>query len=1057
MRQDRLTPLRRHLNAVLMKSPGQVLALWGEAGVGKSFALQGLLSETPYKHLSVHSSISMVQLAQKLPRAVTLPDWTRKQLEQVSRGQSLEGQALEDTLAVAISCLSPFVLHIEDVHEANPERLALILKLARFIACLRGVALIASSRAELPAPFRSYRLEPLDLLASDALLEAQVQARLPRTGLDWVFERAQGNALFTLEFWRYLLREGAFWSDGQRWAWREPNADFVPVSVEVLISEQLALNVNMRAVLEARAVLEQPELKICDAVWANVANVSLEQLRTTRTQLEARGLLQGLDFVHPLFREVLAREISLEHQREYARRAVRAFARHPEQAALFIAQADLEPEDIFSVLEAAQKSAEVRGDSLTAAKFFLGVVEHLPEPTRSIRAFEAAQTNVLFDLARAAKLSEISVAGPNPAPKAQVLHAEILARQGQMQLAERILEQLASDPNVRLQRFEALLYVKQLQGKYEEVRHIWDAQPELHDAVDTYALSDICFALSNLEQLEQAEALVEQMFTRQTNDPNALYYTWNMRAHTFAAQEKHADALNAMSMAIQMARALGAPALVAQALNNYAVIALGSSKGLGFSKLEELRPMLQEALTLSRQVGHMRFYSAAQDVLAMILMEEAQFEEAETLLRQGETVFAMYEMLPRRCDNHLDQAALYLDWQPIAGIPLALRHARAGLNLAREIGSVDHLSRALSITTRAEALSRNAELAMRLAQELQMLAEQHPAQTDRSLFALGAALEVNGFVKEARQAFVQSQSEYRQNDSEANAQRAAFEADRIANDLIGARERHAWFLERGLMCEVHVALRHFPEIATEGTAQDALASNKPNLRLKVLGLPQLERDGQVLVYRSKKRLELLCYLLGVRIAGKSEVSVLELAEVFYPDSSDIEAKRTLRQQIYLLRNDLGQQVIHSTTNGYALAAITSDAEQFLRSDDTNLWRAMYLERASEGWDGNVRESLVQALRCSFERLLGYDLIEAVRVGQILLEMEPYDAGLLRLVLQAQHEGDAKAASRRYQQAQERFWEVSETLPVKLKDFLGSVQPELTQGSSSKLNQHPATD
>jgi DNA-binding SARP family transcriptional activator len=204
----------------------------------------------------------------------------------------------------------------------------------------------------------------------------------------------------------------------------------------------------------------------------------------------------------------------------------------------------------------------------------------------------------------------------------------------------------------------------------------------------------------------------------------------------------------------------------------------------------------------------------------------------------------------------------------------------------------------------------------------------------------------------------------------------------------------------------------------------------------VLGLPQLERDGEAFVYRGKKRLELLCYLLEARIAGKNEVSAMELAEVFYPDDSDKEGKHTLRQQVYLIRANLGHQCIQSTTNGYALANVSSDAELFLETGDTGLWRGAYLERVSEGWDGNVSECLVQALRSSFDSLLEGNLTEAARVGEILLAMEPYDIQLLAQVLQAhQCAGFAKSAIRIYKEAQERFWGVSENLPLSLEDFL----------------------
>ena len=254
--------LRRHFSAVLQKSPGQVIGLFGEAGVGKSHLLETLLRETPCKHLKVDGGMSVAEMVKGLPRAANLPAWAKSQLEQLQRAQTLAVQALGDTLAVTLSALAPFILVFEDLHDATPERLELILNLANAIPRIRGVALVASSRTVLPTPFHAYRLEALERPEADALLEVQAKGALPPEAKDWVYVRARGNALFTLEFWRYLLRLGAFWSDGERWQWRKPDDDFVPVSIEALILELLdsRISVQSRRVLEVKALLEQAEV-----------------------------------------------------------------------------------------------------------------------------------------------------------------------------------------------------------------------------------------------------------------------------------------------------------------------------------------------------------------------------------------------------------------------------------------------------------------------------------------------------------------------------------------------------------------------------------------------------------------------------------------------------------------------------------------------------------------------------------------------------------------------------------------------------------------------------
>jgi DNA-binding SARP family transcriptional activator/tetratricopeptide (TPR) repeat protein len=1033
--------LKRHFSAVIQKSPGQVIGLHGEAGVGKSFLLETLLRETPCKHLMVHSGMSIAELARGLPRVTNLPAWAKTQLEQLQQGQTLNAQALADTLVVTLSALVPFILVFEDLHDASSERLELILNLAKVIPRIRSVCLIASSRGVLPEAFYSYRLEALDRKAADALLEVQAKGALPPEALEWVYARAQGNALFTLEFWRYLLRLGAFWSDGERWQWRKPDDDFVPISIEALILELLESQIDAptRAVLEAKVLLEQLELSVPKSIWAQVANVSLGQLSKSQTQLEASSLLHDGRFAHPLFREVLAHEIPVERWRKYAGLALEALElEHPERAAVLLDILELETVVARRLLEAAQNSAEARGDRIAAAKWLGRLVEFLEQPERSQKAFEAAKETFGFDLAGAEKLTIIASSGDPTMLEAVVFRAEILGIQGHVQQAHDILESLAGQESVALKRFWTLLYLKQTEGKYQEVMQLWQSHPELHASVDMYTLSNIGGVLTNLEKFEEAEHFVALMFARKPTDPNSLYYAWNLRARIYAAQKKHNEALEAFETSIQLARQVGFPRIIAQSLHNYAIAALNAARNA--ARFEDVRIKLEEAVELSAQAGHTRSYSENQDLLAGVLKLEGRFEEAQTLYRQNEAVFAVLpNMLTSRCDNHIYQAWLYLDWQPTSGIPLALRHARAGLSLARQIGGVGYLASALSMTARAEALNRNPETAMSLAQELRALAEKNPAQKAISLQTLAVAFEATGRNDEARAVYLEAQGAYLHHGEESEAERAALEADRLMGDIQSAKKRHAWFLAQGLLGDAKVALRYFPAIsATESSSSSASETAESNLRLNVLGLAQLERDGQKIVYRGKKRLELLCYLLEARIAGRNEVSAFELAEVFYPDHSDKDAKHTLRQQIYLIRNELGQQIIHSTTNGYALQDISSDAESFFTTLDTRLWRGAYLERMSEGWDGNVGESLMQALRSSFERLLENDFTEAARVGEILLTMQPYDSDLLLQVLQAHHgAGLTKSATRLYSEAQERFWGVHETLPKRLEDFLNA--------------------
>lgn len=1033
MRQEVLTQLRRHLKAVLCRRPGKALWLWGEPGVGKTFTAQTLLLETPCRSLSLHATLPDRALVLSLPRPPRRPTWTEAQRQRLMHSQYVPLATLVDTLAATMSALAPFVLHLEDLHEASPERLELVQKLARVVLRLRGVGLLVTSRGEPLECFEGYCIEPLSQAESDQLLQAEAAHELPQEGLEWVFSRAKGNPLFTLEFWRYLSRQGYFWSDGRHWHWRKPPDDFVPVSVEALIAQVLSGLVEapeLQAALEARAILPSRfHGDALEALWSRVAEMDSQTLSHIQRLLNQKGVLQQGRFAHPLIQEVAERETPGLRKQAYARRALAALAGQPEEAACFIEMAHLEPQEALRLLEAAAQSAEARGDRPGRARWLAEAVKW-GGLEQAGRAFEAAQLLKPVDPTRAVQMAEIAASAPLPNPEAVLLLAELLAAQGRIREAEASLRRLPRSEDSALRWWETQIYVLGQGGRWQQVVELWSQQPGYQARARLRTRLEVGSCLAFLNRLDQAQHILEELPSLDSLPPEIQLAALNLQGQIQTYRGCHAQALEIEERFIVLAQSIGSAQATTTGLLNQA----STYSALGLRS--QAKACLQEARALSMHSGQTMPYAVVQLRLADMLADEGEFEQAEALLLEAQGLLQPYHQMQWQTESHLKLARLYLTWQPLHGPTLALKHARAALGLARASRDVKFMASSLAYLSRAHSQAGSPAAALEVAQECLALCTREGIKQADAWFAYGLALEANGRLAEALEAI---QAASAQHHERKLAERFALEADRISANLENARKRHDWFVSQGLLGLARLASHYFPALA--GPSQPFHESlPQSGLRLKVLGPVELERDGQPIPYRGKKRLELLCYLLEARIGGKAEVSWLELVDVFYPAAEEARARATLKQQVHLIRMTLGPEAIQSTPSGYTLGAIRSDAEEFLQRGDARLWRGPYLEHLGEGWHGGVREALTQALYAGAAALLEGEPKEASRLAQVLLAMEPYNTGFLQLSLQAvQRSGSPKAASRLYKEAQERFLEVGEVLPG-LEAFLQAAPP-----------------
>ncbi|GBF07418.1 tetratricopeptide TPR_4 [Deinococcus aerius] len=1034
MRSELQAGLVRGLGAVRSRRVGVALGLWGEPGIGKTFLADAVLGAVGCACYRAHATQDLGALALALPRAGRLPGWAAGQLARLARGETLDAAAGVNTLAAALSALAPFVLHLEDLHEAGPEPHARIVELARAVRRSPGVGLLVTSRGEPPAPFTGYRLRPLGGDELAALLGRELGAELPGQATAWITDRTGGNPLFALEFLRYLSRQGFLWSDGRRWHWRAPGNGFVPATVEALIASLYAgaaRDPDERAVLEARALLpaglEAGEL---EAVWGPLAGLEGGALGEARRRLEAAGLLRGDHFAHPLFGEVIARELTGERREHLARQALPVLARvNPLLAAELLEAARLPDAEALALLDQAAAQAKVAGQGVRAGRLLARSVTWRHGADRARVALEAARLLYDTDYGEVVRLLELSLEAEPDNAEALYFLAEwrLLERAGHA--PDALLARLPETERASARWWSKWIKFHFLAGAWPEVLRLWQAHPGFHAGAPAMTVHDVAFAHLLTGDPAGVLALTGPALERPDLGPLERCDLWNVQACALCELGELDTALEALGHAIDVGGAEGATVWLSSYLFNRAEVLARTDQPLD-------RAIADAEACVRLRVAHGSPYQVAQvqPLLGHLLTLRGDFERAETLLLETR---ALGERSPAgdalpRCLIAL--AELYLEWDPPHGPVLARRAAAAALDLARAPQNVELLPEALEVNADAARRAGDPQAATRLLAEAGALIGGRAAPSAQArLWRRQAGLEAEaGRVDAARALLERALTLARTHGPAREAQLCGLALDHLRGDAAGARARQAWFEARGLGALAARARRLFPEPA----APDVPAP--PALRLNVLGPPTLERGGQRVVYRGRRRTELLACLLEARLAGRAELGTLDLLDALYPGEPEEAARRTLKQHVHLLREALGAGCVLSTPGGYALGAVGSDAEAFLAGGPAALWRGPYLGGLAEGWQPGVRDALSLALRERVETLLLSDPPEAARLGRVLCEMEPYDGEALRLTLSAlEAAGEHRAAGQFYRERRAALLEVGEVLPVEAGAFVGT--------------------
>ena len=1035
-RAELIAKLKKRFSKVVSKRGSTLLGLWGEVGVGQSWLIKQLLSEIPCQNIKTLSTESIAELIQQLPQPNRLPLWAENSLVRISVNESVDTLTIVDTLGTLLAALAPFILYVEDLHKASSERLTLWTKLAKTIENSRGIGIITSGYIEPLEGFEPYRLEPLTAAETAQLIDTEAQGALPIAAHTWVYERSQGNPLFSLEYFRYLTRLGHLWSDGQRWRWRPPANEFMPTSIEALIVQLLHNATNSSEVqitLAAKALLPSDTL---DHLWAEITELKPKEFQAARAQLESQGILIANKFAHSLMQEVAQRELSQIQLSQLAQRAINLLRiDKPREAAFFVEKAELSPQEAQKLLERAAKVAKASGNELEMADFLARAASFAKGSEQVNLALEAARLLRGTNLSEASEMTQLALkANPNNV-EAILLQASLLSSLGQGAEAEQLLQSLSAEKRSEADWLEALIAVRVNRYDYGGAWELWQQHPEIHSlaAISTYV--HIGRSLTQLGMLTEAKAFFKDAMNIPNISPLEQASLLSSYAIIPLTEGNFTVALNSFNAALETYSSVMLYSSIYNAIQQEYATSL-SNRSLVLYRLGHFRKAiadLEEYLQIVGKQGNGRKYTEGQVNLGTYLIEVGEFERAEELLMESR------EVLERNNNTRwlvvVEQALvqLYLDWAPTYGAALALRHASAAEIHARRAQSPPQLVEALYFISRAEAEHGQAEKALELVKEMQTVAadlgEAHLEAV--GIWVRGLALEKLGQQALALENLNNAVDNMKNLDHEPFSHRLALEIDRIKGDAATAATRITHFERVDNLNWVNITYRYFPELAEVPKANK---TNSP-IYLRVLGPIQIELNGSLFNYKAQRGKFLLALLLEARIAGRSEVSQLDLLDSLYPDMDEKRATSALKQLIYRLRSGLGSATIARTSNGYALGDVNSDAEDFLNLGDVSLWRGPYLQDLEESWSSSTSDALYHELRLQVKKLKDKPQ-EAVNLSELLLKSHPYELEVLVFCLGVlQVTNNKTTIDRVYQQSCKQFAEVGEQLPENWEDLL----------------------
>ncbi len=990
---------------------GLAICLVGHAGMGKTHTAELVLKALPIKSAFLHATANADSFFLRLPKANRVSGHTETTLRNLQKGE-LKLLAAPDAIAAWLVSLAPFVLHLEDIHEASTEQQIFWNAVAKALKATRGVGILATSRGFLLPEFEALPLEMLSSEASQALLATKLGAALPKAALDWILARASGNPLFLLEFLKLLLRQGSLWSDGEHWHWRVPEAKSIPSSLEALIENILQPIVADTVLTNVFAL----RILIADSLelWQPASQLLTEPFEAARLALQKYGVLNSFfNIAHPLFSEVF-RQTQKTSLQVAARQLLQVAP--PVMAAALLELAELEPLQAKAMLEKAIAELEQNKQVRQALYLKVQLLELEVTPERSKSAFELAKILVLHDPKVAVQLLDVVIESPELRVQGLLKKAAWLSILGSFEVAQRTLGLLPKNLTTEQVQQKILVELVVWSSKndlecFRQTIAIWENYPEIHKLARANEYRIVVHAYTSLGNSEMAWHWIRVAESLLSNSLTSQALILNSICNLHKEEKQYSKAIEAAKRGIAL---LKTQVETGQAdvneLGQYQVLwANLSSSNIWVNQFMQAVIAAQNAIVLNVQfeINDPTTIMICKLNLAASFRRLGQFEQAENYF---------LEHLPVILENHeiflpmvyLHLTMLYSQRGGSLDEVLAMKYARETLRTANK--DSENYGETKRKLIELEARFGNLETAKKLLAEIELGSGVTPWQ---HAFILERQNSQSAAVKALLEA---------QNNPHFSEEKDLIELElvRLTQDQKLALDLEQRLETKELGGLLFVLHRYMPQLKQ--------VQNKPvqvSFRIANLGSLQFERDGLPVQYKAAKGRELLGLLSELRLRGQSEIRQLELLDWLYPNLDESAAISALQQLIYRLRNSLGQNVIVRTATGYALGAeVQTDAETFLQTADSALWRGAWLADFAGGQDSMARNRIYQALTAYIENMILKTPSEAARLALIWLEAEPYELGAVMLAKDSLlASGDVLGAEQVYNQALVRFHEV----------------------------------